>query len=168
MVPVLLFVARSPIKLLKESPQNILTLCPQPSYARLSRHPCAPLSPNRKELLPPLNDRSWLKLCVNIVVKNVIFFHTCTRLLSRWRRDFFFLVTKSCDRSVCLSSLQLTSCCLSFKTQKMPILHEHTHTGYHHGRRRYVIVFVLNFFSFSPGNFTTLGAVVIVVVCFVL
>ena len=93
--------------------------------------------------------------------------HTITFTM---KKGFFFLVTKSCDRSVCLSSLQLTSCCLSFKTQKMPILHEHTHTGYHHGRRRYVIVFVLNFFSFSPGNFTTLGAVVIVVVvvCFVL
>lgn len=74
--------------------------------------------------------------------------------------------------SVGLSFFFATNFMLSLfpNTQRLSFTNTHARTGYHHGRRRYVIVFVLNFFSFSPGNFTTLGAVVIVVVvvCFVL
>ena len=82
--------------------------------------------------------------------------HTITFTM---KKGFFFLVTKSCDRSVCLSSLQLTSCCLSFKTQKMPILHEHTHTHRLPSRKASVrYCFCSHFFLFFPGKFYDSGS----------
>ena len=80
--------------------------------------------------------------------------HTITFTM---KKGFFFLVTKSCDRSVCLSSLQLTLCCLSFQTQNAYPSRTHTHRlPSRKASVRYC--FCSQFFLFFPGKFYDSGS----------
>ena len=81
--------------------------------------------------------------------------HTITFTM---KKGFFFLVTKSCDRSVCLSSLQLTLCCLSFQTHNAYPSRTHTHTQVTITEGVGTLFFVFSFFLFFPGKFYNSGS----------